>query len=122
MLRMIRSVFGNSDTIDSVDSYESQSEGLLEEEIQRVGVLYPSMSSFRDGGESTPLTPYPVPDDFERTPSSAELEYYSDYSPAVGYRIAVSLGILVLLFAIFVLYKTHCHQKKIRRLVQGAHS
>ncbi|KAJ6216082.1 hypothetical protein RDWZM_010582 [Blomia tropicalis] len=49
-----------------------------------------------------------------------EMFYYQDYDPMVGYRIAISLGVLILLFIIFVLYKTHCHQQRNRRLTQNA--
>ncbi|KAH9425591.1 hypothetical protein DERP_004805 [Dermatophagoides pteronyssinus] len=49
-----------------------------------------------------------------------EREYYKDYDPMVGYRIALSLGIIILIFIIFVLYKTHCQNKKNRRLLMNA--
>ncbi|KAH9511838.1 hypothetical protein DERF_010265 [Dermatophagoides farinae] len=49
-----------------------------------------------------------------------EREYYKDYDPMVGYRIALSLGLLILIFIIFVLYKTHCQSKKNRRLLMNA--
>ena len=49
--------------------------------------------------------------------SERERRYYRDYDPMVGYRIALSLGIIILLFTIFILYKTHCRAKKNRRLI-----
>lgn len=52
--------------------------------------------------------------------SRKELHYYADYDPLVGYRIAVTLGLLILLFIIFVLYKTHCHAKRNQKLIQNA--
>lgn len=52
--------------------------------------------------------------------SRKELDYYADYDPLVGYRIAVTLGLLILLFIIFVLYKTHCHAKRNEKLIQNA--
>ena len=56
----------------------------------------------------------------DRTRSITELEYYSDYDPMVGYRIAITLGLLILFFTLFVMYKTHCHRQKNKRLVKNA--
>lgn len=52
--------------------------------------------------------------------SERERNYYRDYDPMVGYRIALSLGLLILLFTIFILYKTHCRAKKNRKLIMNA--
>ena len=46
-----------------------------------------------------------------------EEDYYSDYDPSVGARIALTLGVLILLFTLFVIYKSHCHVRKAKRLV-----
>lgn len=118
MLRLIRStVFNDPETIDSVDnSYESEQEGLLEDELQRSGDFFASTK----GKDKVAVFNNIDHQHYDRTPSAAELAYYADYDPVIGYRIAVTLGILILLFIIFVLYKTHCHQKKNRQLVKSA--
>ncbi|KAF7493818.1 hypothetical protein SSS_01876 [Sarcoptes scabiei] len=48
-----------------------------------------------------------------------EREYYKDYDPMVGIRIGFSLGLLILMFILFVLYKTHCQTKKNRRYLES---
>lgn len=48
------------------------------------------------------------------------IDYYSDYDPMVGIRIGISLGALVTLFTIFILYKTKCNARKTRRLFQAS--
>lgn len=107
MLRLIRSVFRQPQSIDGSDSFESQQEELLEDELQRAGDFYAS-------NRENDISVYGS-EQYDRTPSAAELAYYADYDPVIGYRIAVTLGILILLFIIFVLYKTHCQQQKNRR-------
>lgn len=116
MLRLIRStIFNDPETIDAVDSYESEQEGLLEDELQRSGDFYaPTRENEKVAVFSSSEHNY------DRIPTAKELAYYADYDPVIGYRIAVTLGILILLFIIFVLYKTHCHQKKNRQLVKSA--
>ena len=47
-------------------------------------------------------------------------DYYADYDPMVGIRIAISLGLLITLFTIFILYKTQCNARKTRRLFQAS--
>jgi hypothetical protein len=47
-------------------------------------------------------------------------DYYSDYDPMIGIRIAISLGALITLFAIFILYKTKCNARKTKRLFQAS--
>lgn len=47
-------------------------------------------------------------------------DYYADYDPMVGIRIAISLGVLITLFTIFILYKTQCNARKTRRLFQAS--
>ncbi|XP_015789606.1 serum response factor homolog B [Tetranychus urticae] len=44
-------------------------------------------------------------------------DYYSDYDPMMGIRIAISLLGIIVLFAIFVVYKSHCNAKKAKRLL-----
>ncbi|KAH9410278.1 hypothetical protein TYRP_010036 [Tyrophagus putrescentiae] len=117
MLRLIRSLFEkrppeSADAPTSDYSFESQQEGLLEDELQRAGDFYATYNRDSD-------VPVYGADQYDRTPSAAELAYYADYDPVIGYRIAVTLGILILLFIIFVLYKTHCHQQKNRRLTKN---
>ena len=114
MMGAFRTVFNNPETIDAVDSYEMQKNSLLEAEMQHT-------NDFGDGDTETDI-PFRYKELYEQTPSAEELEYYKDYDPLVGYRIAISLGILILLFTVFVLYKTHCHQQRNRRLVQNAQS
>lgn len=52
--------------------------------------------------------------------SNSVSEYYSDYDPMIGIRIAIALGILITLFAIFLLYKTQCSAKRNQRLIQAS--
>lgn len=47
-----------------------------------------------------------------------ELAYYMDYDVTVGYHIALSLGVLVLMFIVFVLYKAHVQTRKNNELLQ----
>jgi hypothetical protein len=43
--------------------------------------------------------------------------YYLDYDPMMGARIAVSLAGLILLFALFLIYKSHCNSRKAKRML-----
>jgi hypothetical protein len=52
--------------------------------------------------------------------SNSVEDYYSDYDLMIGIRIAISLGALITLFAIFILYKTKCNARKTKRLFQAS--
>lgn len=47
----------------------------------------------------------------------SEIEYYSDYDPYLGVRIALSLLAIIILFAIFLTYKSHCNAKRAKRIL-----
>lgn len=44
--------------------------------------------------------------------------YYSDYDPVVGVRIAISLSVIILLFALFIIYKSYCNAKRTKRFLE----
>jgi len=123
--RVFRSAF-DSDTIDVTDSLEFEQE-LFEATLQQQKNV--ALTTDQSGEAEEPFNSIEATDghgfvfhdyeyhNFNRERTAAEIEYYSDYDPVIGYRIAISLGILILLFTVFVLYKTHCHQQKNRRLV-----
>ena len=47
-------------------------------------------------------------------------DYYSDYDPMVGIRIAISLGVLITLFTFFIFYKTKCNARRTKRMFQAS--
>lgn len=48
---------------------------------------------------------------------TAQEEYYSDYDPMMGIRIATSLLIFITVFALFLIYKSHCNARKAKRIL-----
>ena len=61
-----------------------------------------------------------VPEDPVIMNGNKQFDYYADYDPMVGIRIAISLGVLITLFTIFILYKTQCNARRTKRILSAS--
>ncbi|CAN7938816.1 unnamed protein product [Ixodes hexagonus] len=46
------------------------------------------------------------------TPEAARSQYYAGYDPMTGLRIAATLGAIITLFTLFLIYKSKCRPSK----------
>ncbi|KAK8763299.1 uncharacterized protein LOC144128854 isoform X2 [Amblyomma americanum] len=46
------------------------------------------------------------------TPEAARSQYYAAYDPMTGLRIAATLGAIITLFTLFLIYKSKCRPAK----------
>lgn len=53
------------------------------------------------------------------TPEAARAQYYAAYDPMTGLRIAATLGAIITLFTLFLIYKSKCRPAKNNQPQEG---
>ncbi|KAH9373586.1 hypothetical protein HPB48_014817 [Haemaphysalis longicornis] len=53
------------------------------------------------------------------TPEAARAQYYAAYDPMTGLRIAATLGAIITLFTLFLIYKSKCRPAKSNQPQEG---
>lgn len=53
------------------------------------------------------------------TPEAARSQYYAAYDPMTGLRIAATLGAIITLFTLFLIYKSKCRPSKPNQPQEG---